>query len=67
MMRYIQIIFSPTGGTQKVADAERCISCMRCVARCPESARKVNGAMVSAAALALKKACSEKKGNELFL
>lgn len=51
----------------KTADAGKCISCMRCVARCPQSARKVNGAMVSAAALALKKACSEKKENELFL
>ena len=40
---------------------------MRCVARCPKSARKVSGAMVSAAALALKKDCSERKENELFL
>lgn len=51
----------------RTADAEKCIACMRCVARCPESARKVSGAMVSAAALALKKACSERKENELFL
>lgn len=51
----------------RTADAGKCISCMRCVARCPESARKVNGAMVSVAALAIKKACSEKKENELFL
>ena len=51
----------------RTADAGKCISCMRCVARCPESARKVNGAMVSVAALAIKKACLEKKGNELFL
>lgn len=66
-MRYVQIVFSPTGGTQKAADAGKCIACMRCVVRCPESARKVNGAMVSAAALAMKKVCSVKKGNELFL
>ena len=51
----------------KTADAKKCISCMRCVVRCPKSARKVNGAMVSAAALAMKKACSERKGNELFI
>ncbi len=51
----------------KTADAKKCISCMRCVARCPKSARKVNGAMVSVAALAIKKACSERKGNELFI
>ncbi|WP_305140786.1 EFR1 family ferrodoxin [Acutalibacter muris] len=51
----------------KTADGKKCISCMRCVVKCPRSARKVNGAMVSAAALAIKKACSERKGNELFL
>lgn len=51
----------------KTADAKKCISCMRCVAKCPKSARKVNGAMVSVAALAIKKACSERKGNELFI
>lgn len=49
------------------ADAQKCISCMRCVKRCPAKARKVNGAMVSAAGLALKKACSTRKENELFL
>lgn len=51
----------------KTADSGKCISCMRCVVACPKSARKVNSAMVSAAALAIKKACSERKGNELFI
>lgn len=51
----------------KTADSKKCISCMRCVVKCPKSARKVNGAMVSVGALAIKKACSERKGNELFL
>lgn len=50
----------------KTADSKKCISCMRCVVGCPQSARKVNGAMVSAAALAIKKACSERKEAELF-
>ncbi len=49
------------------ADSKKCISCMRCVKRCPHGARKVNGAMVSVAALAIKKACSVRKENELFL
>lgn len=49
------------------ADAQKCISCMRCVRQCPHQARKVNGAMVSVAALAIKKACSVRKENELFL
>ncbi len=51
----------------KTADGKKCISCMRCVAQCPKSVRKVNAAMVSIAALAIKKACSERKGNELFI
>ena len=51
----------------KCADSKKCISCMRCVVQCPQSARKVNRAMVSAAALALKKACSGRKDNELYI
>lgn len=50
-----------------LADSKKCISCMRCVKQCPHGARKVNGAMVSVAALAIKKACSVRKENELFL
>lgn len=61
----------PTGAIDKdnirKADGKKCISCMRCVARCPHSARKVNGVLVSVAALAIKKACSEKKTCELFI
>ena len=49
------------------ADPKECISCMRCVVKCPNNARKVNGAMISVAALAIKKACSVRKENELFL
>lgn len=50
-----------------VADSSKCISCMRCVRQCPHDGRKVNGAMVSVAAMAIKKACSVRKENELFL
>ncbi len=49
------------------ADSKACISCMRCMKQCPKNARKVNGLMVSAAALAIKNACSVRKENELFL
>jgi len=49
------------------ADSQKCISCMRCVRQCPHDARKVSGAMVSVAAMAIKKACSVRKENELFL
>lgn len=51
----------------KSADSKKCISCMRCVTQCPHSARKVNGAMVAAASLALKKVCSVRKENEIFI
>ena len=53
--------------TSFVTDPKKCISCMRCVKQCPETARSVNGAMVSVAAFAIKKACSIRKENELFL
>lgn len=49
------------------ADSKKCISCMRCVNQCPKSARKVNEAMVSIAAMAIRKACLNRKKNELFL
>ena len=49
------------------ADTRKCISCMRCVKQCPHNARKVNGVMVSIAAMAIKKACAVRKENELFL
>ncbi len=51
----------------KETDSKKCISCMRCISVCPQSARKVNSAMVAVAAMAIKKACSERKRNELFL
>ena len=41
--------------------------CMRYVKQCRANARKVNGAMVSIAAMAIKKACSTRKEKELFL
>lgn len=53
--------------TSFVTDPRKCISCMRCVKQCPETVRSVNGAMVSVAAFAIKKACSIRKENELFL
>ncbi len=55
---------SPEGFT---TDSQRCISCMRCVRQCPHDARKVSGAMVSVVAMVIKKACSVRKENELFL
>lgn len=48
-------------------DEKACISCMRCVAVCPQGARKVSPLLLSAARLMLKKVCSERKECELFL
>ena len=50
----------------KTADSTKCISCMRCVAKCPQGARKINAVLAAVAAQAIKKACSERKENELF-
>lgn len=48
-------------------DAQKCISCMRCLVKCPHSARELNKEIVAVAALALKKACSVPKRCELFI
>lgn len=51
----------------RVTDKTKCIGCMRCVSICPAKARSVNPLMTKIAALAIKKACSEVKQNELFI
>lgn len=48
-------------------DGQKCIACMRCVEKCPHSARKVNSAVVATVAMAIKKACSVRKECELFI
>lgn len=48
-------------------DKKKCISCMRCVVDCPQKAKSLNGAMVSAASLAMKKVCSIPKKCELYI
>ncbi len=60
----VQAIDPKSPGT---TDGKKCIACMRCVAACPKGARKANAVVLSAAALALKKACATRKENELFL
>ncbi len=51
----------------KKTDKNICINCMRCVAICPQGAKTVSPLMVKAVGMALKKACSERKENKLFL
>lgn len=61
----------PVGAISKenvaLVDKKKCISCMRCVADCPQKAKTLNGAMVSAASLALRKVCSVPKKCELYI
>ncbi|CDC70431.1 MULTISPECIES: 4Fe-4S binding protein [environmental samples] len=51
----------------KRTDKDTCISCMRCVSVCPQSARKVNSALLAAVDMALKKVCSDRKEGELYI
>jgi ferredoxin len=49
----------------KSTDNDACVSCMRCIVLCPNNARKLNKAMLFAAALAMKKLFEARKQNEL--
>lgn len=55
-----------TEGEPSKMDEEKCISCMRCVAICPQKARELNKMVLFAASQKMKKACSQRKKNELF-
>ena len=61
----------PTGAIEaknlRAVNKEKCISCMRCVSVCPQGARKVSPLLLKAAALKMKKDCSGRKKNELYL
>lgn len=48
-------------------DNQACISCMRCLAVCPQKARYVSKVLLTAGSLKLKSACAGYKNNELFL
>lgn len=61
----------PVGAIPKenpsVTDEKKCITCMRCVAVCPEHARGVNRILLSVASQKMKKACTGRKKNEMFI
>lgn len=61
----------PVGAISKespfIIDNKKCISCMRCVAICPNNARKINKLMLFVASHKMEKACSKRKKNELFM
>ena len=51
----------------KLTNNEKCISCMHCVYVCPEHARKISPIMVKVAETKMKKACSGRKPNKLYI
>ncbi|MEG0687288.1 MAG: 4Fe-4S binding protein [Hungatella sp.] len=61
----------PVGAISKdhptLTDQSKCISCMRCISICPQNARGLHKAMLFVASQKMKKACSERKNNELFV
>ena len=61
----------PAGAISKsdvtVTDSEKCVSSMQCMVKCPKSARKVDEAVVSMVAAAIKEACSERKNNGFYV
>lgn len=48
-------------------DKEKCISCMGCIAVCPQNARHLNKLMLAGASAKMAKAFEGRKQNELFL
>ena len=48
-------------------DKDRCISCMHCIAICPAQARHNDKVLLFAAEQKMKKACSGRKANHLYL
>ena len=51
----------------RLTDREKCISCMHCIAVCPQKARKVSPLMRLAASWKMRKVCSGRKENRLYL
>ena len=58
-------INAPAGAIDRknpgMTDKSKCISCMRCVAICPNHARKVSGFMTAVAGIAIKKGLLSQK------
>ena len=51
----------------KLTDKDKCISCMHCVAVCPKKARNCNKFISFIAGKKMKKVCSGRKENKLYL
>ena len=53
--------------SQSGHDKDKCISCMHCVAVCPKKARNYSKLVSFIAGLKMKKVCSGRKENKLYL
>lgn len=51
----------------KITDNDKCISCMHCVAVCPKNARNYSKFISFIAGRKMKKICSDRKENKLYL
>lgn len=61
----------PVGAISKenprATDKKKCISCMHCVSICSKNARHYSKLLSAVAALGMKKSCTERKENKLYL
>lgn len=61
----------PTGAISldnpKITNKDQCISCMHCIAVCPNKARHYNKLLSFIAGRKMKKVCSSRKNNKLYL
>ncbi|MDE7013236.1 MAG: 4Fe-4S binding protein [Kineothrix sp.] len=55
------------GNNYRKSDTNSCISCLQCMTVCPQKARHVNSLILKIAELKMKKLCSGRKPNILFL
>ena len=51
----------------RMTDESKCISCMRCIAVCPQNARKINPLKLFLSIRAFKEKCETRKEPELFI
>jgi len=51
----------------QTVDTTACISCMRCIAICPQSARTLDSGMLAAVSGMLAKVCTQRRSGELYI
>lgn len=51
----------------RICDRSKCISCLQCVSACPKKARRINSVVLKIAEMKMRKLCSERKKNEIYI